>query len=233
MTLQPASESLPAKSPWGNPYAPMANELAASRLTQEQYEGIKGYWLRSSKPEAWRNVLMLMLLRNTGFRPSEVVRPQKSKPRKHFDWGAYLAAGQVIQYGPVYWVNVLRAKKRERPEPTPMYLNPVLGRPLFEYIKGNNLKETDPVFAMNTRQLANVWYEACEATLGFKKEPTSLRDLYVTTVSRLAREIVGYGHEDMVIASKMVGHEDVRTTRGFYEKLTPEERRAIQERVPV
>lgn len=231
--LDPASPealSLPQRA---DPRDAMRRQLIEAPLTQEQYEAVKGFWLRSTRPQAWRNVLILMLLRNTGFRPAELVRPQKDRPRRHFHHDAALRAGQVVQHGPLYWVDVLRAKKRLRPDYEPVILNPALGQPLLEYIRGNRLGPADPLFPINTRMLANIWYAGCRAALGYLKEPTALRDLYVTTVARLAREIVGYGPQDVAIASKMLGHTEVRTTRTFYEKLTPEQRRAIQERIPV
>lgn len=230
--LEQPKTTLPAMQVVYDPTEPLRRLARQSGLTQEQYEAIKGYWLRSQKKDSWRNVLLIMLMRNTGFRPCEIVRPQKRDPRQYFG-EAPLRACDVGQGGGMYWVNVRRAKKKEIPDYEAVILNPNLGKPLIDFIVGHHLQPTAPLFDINTRQMANIWYEACEATLGYKREPTCLRDLFVTTVSQLANKIVGYTAEDLGIASKLVGHSKVRTTRAFYEKLTPEQVRLIRESIPV
>src|SRR3989304_2296864 len=71
------------------------------------------------------------------------------------------------------------------------------------------------------------------AALGRHVMPKEFRRLYIVTVAEIAAQVVGYAPQHMEIAQKMVGHERVNTTWDWYVMLSTDQRRAIQERVPV
>ena len=111
------------------PPALVGAEVAQDTLTQDEYEAFK-----AALP-SWRDRLICMMLRNTGLRINELL----SLP------GAHCALG-----GPSYVIHVVRSKKRKGIETTtvyePIYINPGLGVQLRDYIKGNNISRTEPVF---------------------------------------------------------------------------------------
>jgi len=182
-------------------------------LTQADYEEMKRH------TRDWRDTLLLMLFRATGFRPVEVSRILYS----HLD-----------RQGPAYLVWMRRAKKRKRDLPyEAIYLNPPLGQALFAYAVGQHVEPDGRVFAISTRQMERVVGAAGLAALGRHVMPKEFRRLYIVTVAEIAAQVVGYAPQHMEIAQKMVGHERVNTTWDWYVMLSTDQRRAIQERVPV
>lgn len=181
-------------------------------LTQDDYERMKRV------TRCWRDTLLLMFLRNTGLRPSEVCA---------------ITLAQFIARPPVYYVLIQRAKKRGRAHWEPVYLSPNLGHPLSEYARGQNLRPTDRLFGLEARQVRNITYQAGMSAIGRRVQPREFRRLYVRTVAEIAPRVVGFLPQHMQIAQQMVGHNSVRTTWDWYFRLTEDERRAIQEMVPV
>lgn len=182
-------------------------------LTQADYEGMK----RETK--CWRDTLLLMTFRNTGFRPKEI---------------AALEARHIDRQGPAYLVWVHRAKKRKADLPDEgVYLNPMLGQALIAWVQGQALKPSDKVFGLSTRQMQRIVNEAGFRAIGRVVVPKEFRRMYVRTVAKIAPEVIGFGPQHFHAASKMVGHVKTQTTQEWYWELTVDERRAIQERVQV
>ena len=165
-----------------------------------------------------------MMLRNTGLRINELL----SLP------GAHCALG-----GPSYVIHVVRSKKRKGIETTtvyePIYINPGLGVQLRDYIKGNNYTMTEPIFGggdnqrdarkITQRGLRFIFEKTGRESIGRPISPKAFRSFFVQTMVD--------GNVPMAMASKMVGHEDIRTTQAHYYVLSADRRRAIGEGIPV
>ena len=200
------------------PPALVGAEVAQDTLTQDEYEAFK-----AALP-SWRDRLICMMLRNTGLRINELL----SLP------GAHCALG-----GPSYVIHVVRSKKRKGIETTtvyePIYINPGLGVQLRDYIKGNNYTMTEPIFGggdnqrdarkITHRGLRFIFEKTGRESIGRPISPKAFRSLFVQTMVE--------GNVPMAMASKMVGHEDIRTTQAHYYVLSADRRRAIGEGIPV
>ena len=200
------------------PPALIGADVAQDTLTQNEYEAFK-----AALP-SWRNRLICMLLRNTGLRINELL----SLP------GAHCALE-----GPIYVIHVVRSKKRKGNEITtvfePIYLNPGLGVQLRDYIKGNNYTMTEPIFGggdnqrdarkITQRGLRFIFEKTGRESIGRPISPKAFRSFFVQTMVD--------GNVPMAMASKMVGHEDIRTTQAHYYVLSADRRRAIGEGIPV
>ena len=175
-------------------------------LTQGDYELLKIHL------KSWRDVLLAKTLRNTGLRINEALR---------------LEARQVQQSGPASYISIRRSKQQRKgqSEWEPVFLNPQLGLELRSYVQGMALKPTDRVFPISDRQVRNVFYQAGLRAIGRRVHPHEFRHLYIKTLVD--------GGLPMEITAKMVGHDDSGTTRRWYYELTHDQRRGIQERVPV
>ncbi len=200
------------------PPALVGAEVAQDTLTQDEYEAFK-----AALP-SWRDRLICMMLRNTGLRINELL----SLP------GAQCALG-----GPSYVIHVVRSKKRKGIETTtvyePIYINPGLGVQLRDYIKGNNYTMTEPIFGggdnqrdarkITQRGLRFIFEKTGRESIGRPISPKAFRSFFVQTMVD--------GNVPMAMASKMVGHEDIRTTQAHYYVLSADRRRAIGEGIPV
>ena len=200
------------------PPALVGAEVAQDTLTQDEYEAFK-----AALP-SWRDRLICMMLRNTGLRINELL----SLP------GAHCALG-----GPSYVIHVVRSKKRKGIETTtvyePIYINPGLGVQLRDYIKGNNYTMTEPIFGggdnqrdarkITQRGLRFIFEKTERESIGRPISPKAFRSFFVQTMVD--------GNVPMAMASKMVGHEDIRTTQAHYYVLSADHRRAIGEGIPV
>ena len=200
------------------PPALVGAEVAQDTLTQDEYEAFK-----AALP-SWRDRLICMMLRNTGLRINELL----SLP------GAHCALG-----GPSYVIHVVRSKKRKGIETTtvyePIYINPGLGVQLRDYIKGNNYTMTEPIFGggdnqrdarkITQRGLRFIFEKTGRESIGRPISPKAFRSFFVQTMVD--------GNVPMAMASKMVGHEDIRTTQAHYYILSADRRRAIGEGIPV
>ena len=200
------------------PPALVGAEVAQDTLTQDEYEAFK-----AALP-SWRDRLICMMLRNTGLRINELL----SLP------GAHCALG-----GPSYVIHVVRSKKRKGIETTtvyePIYINPGLGVQLRDYIRGNNYTMTEPIFGggdnqrdarkITQRGLRFIFEKTGRESIGRPISPKAFRSFFVQTMVD--------GNVLMAMASKMVGHEDIRTTQAHYYVLSADRRRAIGEGIPV
>ncbi|MCH2518276.1 MAG: site-specific integrase [Dehalococcoidia bacterium] len=200
------------------PPALVGAEVAQDTLTQDEYEAFK-----AALP-SWRDRLICMMLRNTGLRINELL----SLP------GAHCALG-----GPSYVIHVVRSKKRKGIETTtvyePIYINPGLGVQLRDYIRGNNYTMTEPIFGggdnqrdarkITQRGLRFIFEKTGRESIGRPISPKAFRSFFVQTMVD--------GNVPMAMASKMVGHEDIRTTQAHYYVLSADRRRAIGEGIPV
>ena len=173
-------------------------------LTQLEYEVF-----RDALP-TWRDRLIAMLLRNTGLRINEVLA---------------LEVRHCALDGPASIIYVQRSKKRRVTEYEPLYINPGLGVQLRDYIKGSFLTPTDTVFKIKIRGLRYVFEKAGIASIGRPVQPKEFRSFFVQTMVD--------GGVPMAMASKMVGHEDIRTTQTHYYALSADRRRVIGEGIPV
>ena len=189
-------------------------ESGEAPLSQADYERMKG----AAAKGPWRDALLLMFLRNTGLRPHEIVR---------------VNARDLEAQGGVFWVNLIRAKKRGLGIREALFLNPVLGQPLMAYVAGQHIAPQERVFGIMERQLRRVVYRISLEALGRRVEPKMFRRFYARTVAEIAPEIMGFNQQHVAVAAKMLGHNSPRTTNEFYMQLSPRDHLAIQERIPV
>lgn len=152
-----------------------------------------------------------MLLRNTGLRVNELLK---------------ISAQYCTLEGPSYIIWIQRSKKSSQIVHEPIYINPGLGVHLRDYLKGNNYTLTEPIFGggndkrdarkLTDRGLRFVFKMAGEKVLGRPISPKAFRSFFVQTMVD--------GNVPMVMASKMVGHEDIRTTQSHYYALSADYR---------
>ncbi len=134
----------------------------------------------------------------------------------------------------MYWLAVKRAKKRAKDLPFDvLFISPNLGHPLEEYIRGQRLRPSDPIFGIRTRQIRYIAENAGVVAIGRPVQPKEFRRFYIRTVAGIAASVLGFAPQHLEVAQKMVGHESVRTTWDWYFELSIDERRQIQERIPV
>jgi integrase len=165
--------------------------LIANPLTQADYEAMKRH------TRIWRDTLLLMLLRNSGFRPIEVENLQVA----HFE-----------HQGQVYFVAVRRTKNRSKDNPfDALFISPNLGQPLTGYIRGQRLKPTDSIFGIRPRQLRNMVEAAGLAAISRLVQPREYRRFFIRTVAQFAASVLGFAPQHLQVAQKMVGHESVRS----------------------
>jgi len=176
-------------------------------LDQAQYERFK-----AALP-TWRDMLMAMMLRGTGLRVMELLRLE----RRHYE-----------VEGPEYAVVVKRSKKRQQRVKAPayerIYLPPQLGVEMRHYILGQHLAADNRVFQVGDRWLRRVFWKAGDKALGRPVHPHEMRHLFLQTLVS--------GGVPIEAAAKLMGHDDVRTTREWYYDLTRDQRRQIGERIP-
>ena len=197
------------------PLPPALNgaQFAQDTLTQDEYEAFK-----AALP-SWRDRLVCMLLRNTGLRINELLK---------------LPAAHCALEGPSYIVYIRRSKRKQTVYEA-LYLNPGLGVQLRDYIKGNNYNMTEPIFGggdnkrdarkITQRGLRFIFEKIGRDTIGRPISPKMFRSFFVQTMVD--------GNVPMAMASKMVGHEDIRTTQSHYYNLSADRRRTIGEGIPV
>ena len=195
------------------PPALIGADIAQDTLTQDEYEALK-----AALP-SWRDRLICMLLRNTGLRINELLK---------------LPAAHCVLDGPSFIVYIERSKKKQTVYEA-LYLNPSLGVQLRDYIKGNNYTLTEPIFGggnnqrdarkITQRGLRFIFDKTGREAIGRPISPKAFRSFFVQTMVD--------GNVPMAMASKMVGHEDIRTTQSHYYSLSADRRRIIGEGIPV
>ena len=213
MALQPVPSFLPLQAviqPIPDLGAPVVQDV----LTQAEYEAF-----RDALP-TWRDRLIAMLLRNSGLRVNEVLA---------------LEGGHCMLDGPTFIIYVQRSKKRNTTSFEPIYINPGLGVQLRDFIEGQQMAPMDQVFGntgasrgsikITARGLRFVFEKAGIASIGRPVQPKEFRSFFVQTMVD--------GGVPMAMASKMVGHEDVRTTQAHYYGLSADRRRIIGEGIQV
>jgi integrase len=183
--------------------APMVRDT----LTQPEYEAFRDALTN------WRDRLICMVLRNTGLRINEVLGLQV-----RFCSLPTLESPKAV-------LLIKRSKKRTEARYEPLYINPGLGVQLQDFIKGNFLKPADLVFNIKARGLRTAFEKAGIAALGRPVQPKEFRAFFVQTMVD--------GGVPMAMASKMVGHDDIRTTQKHYYKLSAVKRQVIGEGIPV
>ena len=190
--------------------APLVQDV----LTQAEYERF-----RDALPN-WRDRLIAMVLRNTGLRVNEVLG---------------LLVKECALEGPTSIIYAIRSKKRRETKYEPIYINPGLGVQLHDYIKGQQMALTDQVFGnsgtsrgshkITARGLRFVFEKAGIVSIGRPVQPKEFRSFFIQTMVD--------GGVPMAMASKMIGHEDLRTTQAHYYALSADRRRVIGEGIPV
>lgn len=177
----------------------------AEPLTQRDYEAIKNHL------KTWRDLLILKFLRATGLRIAESLR---------------VTAGDMREDGPLFYVFVRRGKTRAKtPKFEKVYLPPQLGVELRDFVRGNGIISSQPIFAVSARQYRRIVTEAGLKAIGRRVHPHELRHLYAKTLID--------GGLPAEAAAKMLGHADHRTTEKYYYDLTSDQRAEIQRRIPV
>jgi len=190
-------------------------------LTQEEYVAI-----RDALP-TYRDILIAKLLRASGLRIAEVLGNPRARKRPQLG----ITPSHLFQEeGGVRWyIVVQRGKKRTRPGDLPnyeaVYLPPGLGVELRDYIRGRGVKPGERIFSLSVRQFENVWRDAARRIIRRRSTPHSLRHLYI-------KYLIDHG-VPVYITSRMVGHEDPRTTMKDYYALSREQRWQIQQMIPV
>ena len=213
MALQPVPGFLPLQTTI-QPIPDLGAPVVQDVLTQAEYEAF-----RDALP-TWRDRLLTMVLRNTGLRINEVLSPEVSN---------------CVLEGPTFIIYVQRSKKRTTTKYEPIYINPGLGVQLRDYVKGQQMALTDRVFGntgasrgsikITARGLRFVFEKAGIASIGRPVQPKEFRSFFVQTMVD--------GGVPMAMTSKMVGHEDLRTTQAHYYALSADRRRVIGEGIPV
>ena len=203
-----------AIQPYNHSPIVVVGPVAQDALTQGEYEAFK-----AALP-SWRDRLIAMVLRNTGLRINELLAMEI----RHCNLA-----------GPDFFFHTRRSKKRGPAEWDPVFLNPGLGVQLRDYIKGNGFLPGDRLFGnrpnerdsrkITARGLRFIFDKTGHAALGRPIKPRDFRTLFVQTMVD--------GGVPLAMASKMVGHEDVRTTQVHYYKLSADRRRVIGEGIPV
>ena len=183
--------------------APMVRDT----LTQPEYEAFR------DALKNWRDRLICMVLRNTGLRLNEVLGLQ-----------VRFCSLPTLE-NPASVLLIKRSKKRTEARYEPLYINPSLGVQLRDFIKGNFLKPADLVFNIKARGLRTAFEKAGIIALGRPVQPKEFRAFFVQTMVD--------GGVPMAMASKMVGHDDIRTTQKHYYKLSAVKRQVIGEGIPV
>ena len=183
--------------------APMVRDT----LTQPEYEAFR------DALKNWRDRLICMVLRNTGLRLNEVLGLQ-----------VRFCSLPTLE-NPASVLLIKRSKKRTEARYEPLYINPSLGVQLRDFIKGNFLKPADLVFNIKARGLRTAFEKAGITALGRPVQPKEFRAFFVQTMVD--------GGVPMAMASKMVGHDDIRTTQKHYYKLSAVKRQVIGEGIPV
>ena len=186
-------------------------------LQQEVFDGAldqAAYQAFKAALPTWRDMLIAMMLRATGLRVMELLRLE----RRHYE-----------VEGPEYAVVVERSKKRQRRAKDAryerVYLPPQLGVEIRHYILGQHLAANARVFQIGDRWLRRVFETAGEKALGRSVHPHEMRHLFLQTLVS--------GGVPIEAAAKLMGHDDVRTTREWYYDLTRDQRRQIGERIPI
>jgi integrase len=187
--------------------SPFQGQVEVSPLSQAEYER-----LREAMPTR-RDLLICKILRGTGLRINELLR---------------MPLSQVYENGPDTGLYVAREKKRT---PAPIFelipLQTSLGIDLRDYIKVGMRKPADQrIFYVTARQMQRVFAAAGQRALGRRVHPHELRGLFITWN-------LHEGGISLESTAKMVGHADPKTTLKYYDRLTVQERYAIQRRIPV
>ncbi|MFH1485892.1 MAG: tyrosine-type recombinase/integrase [Chloroflexota bacterium] len=173
-------------------------------LTQEDYEALKNSMKRH------RDILLCKILRATGLRISEVLA---------------LTPAHLKEKGPDFYLMVRRGKTRREPRYEAVLIRADLGIELRDWAKGNGVKAAQPLFGIKRRQTLNIFHDAGMKAIGRRVHPHEFRGLYITT-------LIDTG-VPLEAVSKMVGHEDIRSTLKDYFKLNWQRRLEIQRRIPV
>lgn len=192
---------------------PMDRRVKETPLTEGQYQALKGSFT------VWRDILIAMMLKNTGVRIGELLA---------------LEVRDCVLAGPDYYIYVQRGKKDKNgqrqadQEYERLWLNPVLGVALRDYIKvadkGQPIGQ-GRVFQVSDRNVRYAFARAGERAIGRPVKPHELRGLYIRTMIS--------GGANIELTADMVGHADYRTTQKHYYSATEDQRRYIGEHMPV
>lgn len=179
-------------------------------LTQDDYERLK-----DSMP-SYSYLLIVKLLRCTGLRISELLS---------------ITPSQKMRVGASHCIVVKRSKKRgnEEDKLDAIFIHPEMGIELDSYIKDHFRKHTEPIFQGNklglrltNRALEYVFRQASEK-IERKVTPHMLRSFF-------SNYLMDNG-VPVDVASKMLGHNNVKTTLEHYRQLTMDTRQRIGEAI--
>jgi hypothetical protein len=157
-----------------------------------------------------RNLLMLRMLFATGLRLGEVMR---------------LTPGHVSRNGPDTSISIYRNKSNAKQwEDVP--IEATVGADLVAYIRGNNIPRGRPVFNITRRQAQNIIQSIGQRALNRDVSSRDFRKLYIQT-------LMIQGGVPVEVVAKMVGHTNTATTMKYYFDLTQEQRKEINQSIPV
>lgn len=184
-------------------------EIQREPLTQRDYEAIKEALALKGRKQSHRDILIAKVLRATGLRITEFLALTPERCRQ--EGGDFLL--------------LIQRKKQKHPVWERVFLPPVLGVELLDYIRGNGIRPGEKVFNLTARRVRYIFADAGRKALGRPVHPHEFRHLYTKTLID--------GGLQVEHAAKMLGHADPRTTYKVYFDLTRDQRAAIQRRIPV
>lgn len=196
-----------------------ARETELEPLSQQDY-----VLLKAGMPDR-RSLLITKCLRALGVRISELLN---------------VTMADIRADDPFLAIAIKRGKKPETTRWEWTFVPPELAIELRDWVSGLQLRGDQPLFPGQTvtgkrlRPLTRAMYwhtfkGVADRELGRKAHPHQLRGLYVKTVALLTMQ-EGVA-PSIAVASKMVGHVDIKTTMHHYFALTRQERQEIQRRI--
>lgn len=191
-------------------------------LSQDDYEKLK---ISVAEIGKWRDTVLVMLLRATGLRISEVLGSRVAKgPLRPGQKG--LTPERIGREGPNVYVLVWRGKKKAKDQGWErIYLPPGFASQLEQYIKGNHIGAMDLLFPVSRQQVFQLYQKAGRRAIGRPINPHELRALYET-------HLIQAMGVPLPVASKMLGHKDIKVTMEHYYSVNAEEKKEIQRRIP-
>ena len=162
-----------------------------------------------------RNLLLVQLYFGTGLRLSEVMN---------------LTPEHVQQNGPDVSIWIQRGKRQLVKGPQDKYeavpLGRMLGASLLDYARGNQVGRNKQIFQMTPRRVQQILAELGIRALGRSVNSRDFRKLYIRFLL-LERGL------PIEVVAKMVGHTNTATTMKYYFDLTQEQRKEINQSIPV
>lgn len=197
-------------------------DLPKDPLLQDEYEAILGVFARKHLRD-W--FLLSRLLRATGLRLMEVMRVTPAHVRRHPN------ATRLLVY---------RGKKRRKDPVTREWtkiedweeveIKHEIAMDLDAYIRIEGAPDHWRVFRKTARAYQLAFREAAVEVTGVRHHPHELRGLYAVDIVGQYKD-AGDLQTGLLLAAKMLGHKDVRTTMAYYVRVHSAAKSAVNQRV--